>query len=168
MGSEREVRASYIRNFIFGVEDSLVSAVGMMSGIALAGVPTNLVLVTGVVYIFVEAFSMAAGSYLSERSGEEFAVQHSVSPFRSLIASTVMFFSYLIAGIIPIAPYAYFAPDLALTVSILGSLIALFVLGMVGARAAHTPLFSRAFQMMLVGGIAILLGIAVGKIFGVA
>jgi VIT1/CCC1 family predicted Fe2+/Mn2+ transporter len=49
----------YLRNFIFGVEDSLVSTVGLLSGVAVAGVASRTILLTGVVLIFVEAFSMA-------------------------------------------------------------------------------------------------------------
>ena len=52
----------YFRNFIFGVEDSLVSTVGLLSGVAIAGVPSRTILLTGVVLILVEAFSMAAGA----------------------------------------------------------------------------------------------------------
>jgi VIT1/CCC1 family predicted Fe2+/Mn2+ transporter len=159
-------QSDFFRNFIFGVEDSLVSAVGVMSGIALAGIAGPTILVTGVVYIFVEAFSMAAGSYLSERSGAEYSEQAVVAPWRALTASSIMFVSYLVAGIIPIAPYVYLEPQLAFTVSIVGSLLALFVLGAVGARFSHTPVVARATQMAVVGGVAILLGIAVGQAVG--
>ena len=62
----------YIRNIVFGVEDSLVSTVGLLSGIALGDIPRSTILFTGLVYIFVEAFSMAVGSFLSEESVEEY------------------------------------------------------------------------------------------------
>ena len=166
--ANRVISASYLRNFIFGVEDSLVSAVGMMSGIALAGIAGRQILLTGIVYIFVEAFSMAAGSYLSERSGEEYLKQGSVSPVSSIIAGVIMFVSYLVAGIIPIAPYALFDASTAFTVSVVGSLAALLILGGVGARFARIPVLSRAIQMAVVGGVAILLGIAVGQLTGLA
>src|SRR3989338_4103836 len=45
----------YIRNLIFGVEDSLVSTVDLLSGVAAAGVPRSVIFLTGVVLIFVEA-----------------------------------------------------------------------------------------------------------------
>ena len=51
------VKALYIRNFVFGVEDSLASTVGLLSGIATAGVNASTIVVTGAVLIFVEAFS---------------------------------------------------------------------------------------------------------------
>ena len=63
-------RVSYLRNFVFGVEDSLVSTVGLLSGIAIAGMNRESIFATGVVLIFVEAVSMAAGSFLAETSAE--------------------------------------------------------------------------------------------------
>ena len=164
----RIVSAAYIRNFVFGVEDALVSSVGLMSGIALAGVSGKAILLTGIVYTFVEAFSMAAGSFLSERSGQEYMQQSAVSPVPAVIASGIMFISYAIAGVIPIAPYALFTQTTAFHISVAGSLLALLVLGAIGARFSKTPMLSRAIQMAVVGGVAILLGIAVGQLTGLA
>src|SRR3989344_3129963 len=58
----------YVRNFIFGAEDSLVSTVGLLSGVAIGGVAKVDILLPGMVLIFVEAFSMAVGSFLAEFS----------------------------------------------------------------------------------------------------
>ncbi len=164
----RLVSASYLRSFIFGVEDSLVSTVGLVSGLALAGVVGVQILLTGVILVFVEAFSMAAGEYLSERSSEEYLEQGAVAPWQSIVASVIMFVSYLVSGIIPIAPYALLTPQIAFTVSVVGSLFTLFLLGLLGARVTGTPLLSRATQMAVVGGMAIILGIAVGQLTGLA
>ncbi len=72
MPASHEDRKVYLRNFVFGVEDSLVSTVGLLSGVAAAGVETKTIVLTGVVLIIVEALSMAVGSYLSEYSVEEY------------------------------------------------------------------------------------------------
>ncbi len=65
----------YLRNIIFGISDSLVSTVGLLAGIDAAGTPRQAILLTGIVYAFVEAFSMAVGSFLSEQSAEEYEVK---------------------------------------------------------------------------------------------
>ena len=62
----------FMRNFVFGAEDSLVSTVGLLAGVATAGVLQKEIIISGVVLIFVEAFSMSVGSFLSERTTEEF------------------------------------------------------------------------------------------------
>ncbi|MEK7531059.1 MAG: VIT1/CCC1 transporter family protein [Patescibacteria group bacterium] len=164
----RALFESYVRNFIFGVEDSLVSTVGLVSGIALAGVASRTVILTGLVLIIVEAFSMAAGSFLSERSGEEFVMQKSVPPMHAIIASLIMFFSYLVSGLIPLAPYVLIeAEGVATLVSVVVTLAALGALGVVASRLSHTASAYRAIQMVVVGGAAILLGVVVGTFVGI-
>jgi hypothetical protein len=50
----RVARVTYLRNFIFGVEDSLVSTVGLLAGVAAGGVSSAAILTTGLVLIVVE------------------------------------------------------------------------------------------------------------------
>jgi len=57
-----------IREIVFGLEDSLVSTLGALTGIAAGAQNTNLVILSGLTLVVVEATSMAAGSYLSSKS----------------------------------------------------------------------------------------------------
>lgn len=164
--AQRSVNASYIRNFIFGVEDSLVSTVGLLSGVAIAGMERREILLTGIVLIFVEAFSMAMGSFIAEHSAEDYLRQREV-PIRSALADgAIMFVSYFISGFVPLSPYILLDTGQALNVSILFSIVALFVVGFIGARLAKTSLVRGGVRMMVVGGIAIAVGVLVGKIVG--
>ncbi|MFH1611033.1 MAG: VIT1/CCC1 transporter family protein [Patescibacteria group bacterium] len=61
----------YIREVVFGLEDSLVSTLGVVTGVAVITQDSAMVLVTGCVLIVVEAVSMSAGSYLSSKSAME-------------------------------------------------------------------------------------------------
>lgn len=155
---------SYFRNFVFGVEDSLVSTVGLLSGIAIAGVPKSTIFLTGVILIFVEAVSMAAGSFLSEYSAEGYAQRLEEPSRRDFVASGVMFFSYFISGFIPLFPYAIFPVNVALAVSIVLSLLSLFMLGVVGGKISKIPILKNAFRVALVGGAAIIIGMLAGTI----
>ena len=156
----------YLRNFIFGVEDSLVSTVGLLSGVAIAGAPSQTILLTGTVLIFVEAFSMAVGSFLTEHSVETFTKQAEAEFRLPIIGGVVMFFSYFISGFIPLAPYLFTAPRTALFWSVGLSIISLFSLGMIGAKLSTTKILASGLRMAIVGGIAIALGIAVGRTIG--
>ncbi len=60
-----------VRDVVFGLEDSLVSTVGTLTGVAVGTQDAFIVILTGVVLVFVEAVSMAAGSYLSSKSVTE-------------------------------------------------------------------------------------------------
>ena len=160
------MQAAYFRNFIFGVEDSLVSTVGLLSGVAIAGVERETILLTGVVLIFVEAFSMAAGSFLSETSAEEYSTRRSAVSSSSLLAGSVMFASYFVAGFIPLFPYVVIAGELAFPLSIAASVGALFVLGLASGAISKTSLVRGALRMVIVGGIAIAVGVTVGSLLG--
>lgn len=151
-----------IRNFVFGVEDSLVSTVGLISGIAAAGSSKTAILLAGVILVFVEAFSMAAGSLLSDNSADEFSEKSSISIFRSMTGALVMFLSYFVSGFLVLAPYMLLEPQTALPISIVISLLALFGLGAFSAKLIGNSVFKKAFTMALVGGLAIILGIVVG------
>lgn len=160
----REHFLLYVRNFIFGAEDSLVSTVGLLSGIAVAQVPRATIFLTGVVLLFVEAFSMGVGSFLSEHSTQESQADSTVSAKESTIAAIIMFFSYFVIGFIPLLPYNFFEVGLAFKTSIIASLIALFALGLGSSKILKTPLLKNGLKMLILGGIAIGLGIIVGQI----
>lgn len=153
-----------LRNIVFGVEDSLVSTVGLISGIAVAGLPTKSVVLTGVVLIFVEAFSMAVGSLVSENSVAEYEAKSELAVGKGAKDAMTMFFSYLLAGFLVVIPYAIFSRGLAFASSIVLSLLALFALGVWTGTKAKIGLVKKGIQMTLLGGTAIALGIVVGKI----
>lgn len=158
------VKEVYLRNFVFGVEDSLVSTLGLLSGIAVADVPRSTIILTGIVLIFVESISMGAGSYLSEASAEEYA-EHSLSKKRSLWGGLIMLVSYFIAGFIPLAPYMISSFLNPFAISIILTLLALFLLGVISAEVSGTNIWKKGARMLIVAGAATLTGILVGKIF---
>lgn len=155
------MRRGYLRNFVFGAEDALVSTVGLLSGISFAGVESKTVILSGVIYILVEAISMSAGAYLSEDSANE--IDDGSKRDNQLTDSIVMFFSSLLIGLIPVLSYL-FTPDtrLAFYWSIIFSLISLFSVGVIkGFVVGRHPIMS-AVKITAVGAIVIALAIAVG------
>lgn len=159
---------TFFRNFVFGVEDSLVSTVGLLSGIALASVPQQTIFLTGVVLIFVEAFSMSAGAYLSEASAEELSDQKVIQNDTSVGAGLIMFISYFVAGFIPLFPYLVFPTATALFVSIAASLGALFLLGLISGTLSKRRVLKSGLRMALVGGAAIAVGALAGMVLSQA
>lgn len=160
----RRTSSIYIRNFIFGVEDSIVSTVGLLAGIAISGVPKPTIVVTGTILLFVEALSMGVGSLLSEHSAEEFTSRREVPETQAVVGGAIMFFSYLLAGFIPLFPYASTWVSDPFWVSIILSLLALVVLGIFSAKASGTRIGHHSLEMLFLGGIAIFVGVVVGKI----
>lgn len=157
-------RSKYVRNFTFGVEDSLVSTVGLLSGVAAAGMSAANILISGTVLIFVEAFSMGVGSLLSEQSADEYESKKAVSYSKNGKAAVLMFFSYFVSGFIPLAPYIFMPVSVAFSTSIILSLIALFILGAGSGKIFGTGAVRGGLRMFVIGGMAIGLGVIVGQI----
>lgn len=154
----------YIRNIIFGIADSLVSTVGLLSGIDVSGTARSVIILTGVVYAFVEAFSMAVGSFLSEESAEEYESKSEVTDNRPYVAGIIMFVSFVLAAFIPIIPYLFLSTSTALWLSIALSLAALFIAGLIIARVSEIHMVKHAVKMVILGGAAIIIGVIVGKV----
>lgn len=152
-----------IRNIIFGVEDGLVSTVGLLSGIAIAGVARSTILLTGFVLIAVEAFSMGVGSLLTEHSVEEYETGREGSFRKPFLGGIVMFVSYVLAGLVPLLPYVFSASGGALYWSVGLSLVALFMLGFFAARRFKVHPLRQAVEMFIIGGLAIVVGVVVGR-----
>ncbi|GAX90674.1 VIT1/CCC1 transporter family protein [Effusibacillus lacus] len=76
-------------------------------------------------------------------------------PKRARNSSLTIGLSYIFGGLIPLAPYFFTANTrLALVISAVVTLIALFVFGFVKGRFTGTNPVKGAFQTMLVGGLA--------------
>ncbi|KKU83844.1 hypothetical protein A2973_05875 [Candidatus Gottesmanbacteria bacterium RIFCSPLOWO2_01_FULL_49_10] len=158
--------ATHVRNFIFGVEDSLVSTVGLLSGIAVGGVARSQIVLTGMVLLFVEAFSMGVGSLLSEQSAREYLSHKETSLGGSLLDSIIMFTSYFVAGFIPLSPYFLFDPARASVLSVTLTLCALFLLGSVSGKFFGISVVRNGVRTLIMGGVATAVGVAAAMIIG--
>lgn len=153
-----------VRNFTFGVEDSLVSTVGLLAGIAVANLDRKSIIITGLVLIFVEAMSMAIGSLISEKSVEQYQMQKQTSLAKPAFAALVMFLSYVFSGFIPLAPYLYSTGHEAIIASISLTLLSLFGLGAINAKLFRAKVWRDGLLTLILGGAAILVGIGVGQL----
>jgi vacuolar iron transporter family protein len=76
-------------------------------------------------------------------------------PKRARNSSLTIGLSYIIGGIIPLSPYIFIVrSDIALTISAIITLAALFIFGFVKGKFTGSKPFKSAWQTMLVGGLA--------------
>jgi VIT1/CCC1 family predicted Fe2+/Mn2+ transporter len=64
-------RRGRVREFVFGIQDGLISNLGLVSGIQGATADLTIVLIGGITAAATGAISMAAGSYLSSKAEKE-------------------------------------------------------------------------------------------------
>jgi len=80
-------------------------------------------------------------------------------PIRSGI---FMFFSYIIAGSLPVLPYFFLPVSSAMIVSIAITLIGLFVLGSITTKFTKRRWWKSGFEMFILASIAVLAGYVIG------
>lgn len=157
------MRRGYLRNFIFGAEDSLVSTVGLLSGVSFAGLTSREVILSGVILILVESISMGAGVYLSEDSANQLPQKGEQD--NTIADAGIMLISYLLIGLIPLLPYVFSADTkIGFYYSVGFSLLSLFCLGLFkGYVVGKHPVYS-AIKVFIVGGLVTAIAVSVGLI----
>ena len=147
---------------MFGLQDGLVSTTGLVVGISAGVSDRAIIILAAFVAISVEASSMAAGEYSSEKAVHQLDKVHRHRD-DLIIGAILMFFSYLVAGLIPISPFLVFPPDIARIISISAALISLFVVGYLKGKIVKDKALRSAVEMFIIGGLATAIGLAVGN-----
>ena len=156
-----KLHEDYFRSIMFGVQDGLVSTTGVVVGISAGVSQKEIVVLAAFVAVAVEATSMAAGQYSSEKAVHQMdkTGKHTDS---LILGALIMFFSYLLAGLIPIVPVILFNQSDARILSIIFAFIGLFLVGYIkGKVVEHKPLRS-AIELFIIGAVATSIGLLVG------
>lgn len=158
-----KIQSDYLSSLIFGVEDGLVSTTGVVIGVAVGAQSAQIVILAGLVAVAVEAFSMAAGQFLSHKTVHELhPTQHADS---LAVGAIIMFLAYLGAGLLLVLPYIFFELVIAITLTFLLAGTSLFALGYLKAKFTRVSAMRSGVEMLLIGGVATLVGLIVGLIF---
>lgn len=159
------VKASeYLRSFLFGVEDSLISTTGFVAGLSIGSSNRSFIILAGLTAIIIEGVSMGVGEYLSDEALDELdkVRRHRDSP---LISGLLLAVSYIGAGMIPFIPLVTLSFPTSLILSVTLAMLALFLIGYIKGRYVKKSPFKSGLKILLVGGITTVLGVVVGSIF---
>ncbi len=66
---------NYVRDFVYGAVDGAVTTFAVVSGVAGAGLSTQIVIVLGIANLVGDGFSMAVGNYLGTKAEQELREQ---------------------------------------------------------------------------------------------
>jgi len=160
----KNIHEDYLRSGFFGIQDGLVSTTGVVVGISTGVEDKAIIILASLVAVTVEATSMAAGQYSSEKAVHQLdkTGRHTDS---LIIGAIIMFFGYFLGGLVPIIPTILLNQPEAREVAIFASFIGLFALGYLkGKLVEHHPLRS-AIELFVIGAIATIIGLIVGHIF---
>ena len=127
-----------LREFVYGGMDGAVTTFAVVTGAAGANLDTSIILILGYANVLADGFSMAVGSYLSEKSDQDLTDSKGTTNKEDhespLSASIATFISFVIVGFVPLSLYTVdyiFGIDLS-TNTLLISSISLTLLAFVG------------------------------------
>lgn len=146
---------------MFGLQDGIVSTTGVVVGISTGVSDKQIIVLAALVAVTVEASSMAAGQYSSEKAVHQMdkTGKHTDNLF---IGAFIMFFAYLLGGAFPIIPTLLFPQEVSRTLAIIFAFLGLFLIGYLkGHLVDHKPLRS-AIELFIIGSIATTVGVIVG------
>ena len=158
------IHEDYLRSGLFGIQDGLVSTTGVVVGISTGIEDKAVIILASLVAVTVEASSMAAGQYTSEKAVHQMdkTGKHTDS---LIIGAVVMFFGYFLGGIVPIIPTVLLQQPEAKIVAIFASLLGLFVLGYIKGKVVKVKPLRSAVELFIIGSIATSIGLIVGHLF---
>lgn len=154
------LKDEYLRSSLFGFEDAIVSTTGMVVGISIGSSNRDFILLAAFVTIAVEAVSMGAGEFLSDKAVHQ--LDHKQEKDNTLISAGTMLVSYILGGLIPVIPIIYLSGYQAIITTVILAFIGLFILGFIKGKIVKVNLIRSAVEMLVIGGIATAIGITVG------
>lgn len=164
-----------LREFVYGGMDGAVTTFAVVTGAAGARLDTSVILILGFANVLADGFSMAVGSYLSEKSdqdlsnskGDTTADDHE-SP---LAASIATFISFILVGFVPLSLYTIdyiFSLELATNTLLIASvsltLLAFMVIGYLRGVITKISRTRAVLESFGLGAAAAIISYVVGNI----
>ena len=134
----------------FGLADGLIMCLGLVIGVAEATSNTQLVLITGIIGGFANAFGNAIGFYMSQSAERALQIHettdHGVttrihSTKEILLNSVVAFASTVIAVLVLLAPFPFLSMGTAVVLTFIIGTIMAFILGGYIGRVSHGNIY---------------------------
>ena len=158
-----------IRELTFGVSDGLVSILGLVIGVASAGVENQIVILSGVSGMLAAAISMSSGVYLSNeseklylKSKKKISRIFNKSPMYDAI---VIGITFIISGLIPILPFFFISSIYAIILSFVLTASALFTFGYYRANYTKQNPINSGLEMVFVSLLSACMGYLIGYLF---
>lgn len=163
-----------LREFVYGGMDGAVTTFAVVTGAAGANLDSKVILILGFANVFADGFSMAVGSFLSEKSDQQLQVSKGESDGSDhespLAASLATFASFILVGFIPLSVYTIdYIFDLqlgndALIWSILLTLLAFTAIGYLRGLVTKVDKARTVLESLGLGLAAAIISYGVGNL----
>jgi predicted membrane protein (TIGR00267 family) len=153
--TENTPEESYLLEGIaFGLADGLIMCLGLIIGVAEATSSTNLVIITGIIGGFANAFGNSIGFFMSqsaERALQIRTTDHGVttrihSRREVFINSLFSFASTIAAVLILLSPFTFFSMTHATTLTFIIGIVMAFILGSYVGKISHANPYKEGIK----------------------
>lgn len=172
--SKLEAAGPFLRDIVFGVHDALLTNMGIVTGFVTALQDNHLILIAALIDVIISAFAMAFGTYLAKTSETEYLKEQlkveAHEDLQSILAqpipaAIVMWFSYVISGLIPLIPFMLGLPvGLSVRIAVSLTLIVFFVVGLFKGLITKGNVWKSGLQFLAFGTFAALIGYLIGMV----
>jgi len=164
-----------LREFVYGGMDGAVTTFAVVTGAAGANLGINVILILGYANVLADGFSMAVGSYLSEKSDQDLSVSKGNSEKDDhdspLAASIATFVSFILVGFVPLSMYTIdyvFSLDLdtslLLQISVVLTLVAFIAIGYLRGKITKISRRRAVLESFGLGAAAAIISYGVGNL----
>lgn len=158
-----------------GAQDNLTNVLAVVLGVTIGTGRADFVALAGLSAGIAESVSMGGVLYNATRAEQQMAAtagratdKADPSDLSPVFSGLVTFAAALVAGLVPLAPFALLPVSGAIVVSMGFSLVGLFALGSVTGRVAGGTWLTEGLRLVAVAGIAALAAAAVGASLHIA
>ena len=160
--------AHHIGDLVFGANDGIVTTFAVVSGVTGAALSPSVAIILGFANLLADGFAMAAGSYLGNRSEQEYqiSVNGSVGEGRIHAAGhgAAIFLAFLAAGSVPLLPLLFVPLERSFPASCAATAVILFTVGSLRTVVTRARWFVSGLEMLLIGSMAAAVSYFVGHL----
>jgi vacuolar iron transporter family protein len=163
----RATMQHYIRDLVYGANDGIITTFAVVAGVAGGALSPRAVLIVGVANLLADGLSMGVGNYLGIRAEEgsrelQGLPEAEASPARHGLAT---FLAFVVAGVLPLAPYLLRATPTPLFATSAGvTLAALFGVGAARSIFSQESWWVTGLEMLGLGMMVALVAFGAGAL----
>lgn len=165
----RVVQRATVHEVLMGAQDNLTNVLAVVLGVTIGSGRADFVALAGLSAGLAEAVSMGGVLYNATRAEQRFdGSDDERAQLSPALSGAVTMVSSLLAGLIPLFPFAFLPVSSALPVAMVCSVTGLFLLGALTGRIGDQDWRAEGLRLVAVAGAAALAATIVGAALHVA
>ena len=165
----RLIERATIHEVLMGAQDNLTNVLAVVLGVTIGSGRGDFVALAGLSAGLAEAVSMGGVLYNATRAEQRMQERDGIAPDPAAAtklspgwSGIVCFVASLIAGLIPLMPFAFLPVTSAVFVTMATSIVGLFLLGSLTGRIGGTSWLAEGVRLVVVAGFAAIAAATVG------